>query len=473
MNRRRVGSGYIVGGSTVLTANHVAEGSDHTMEWDDSEGIRFRVDDRKTVLSGSNDVDIAILHIQGSPLQLERVSFAAVDRAAKTIEGCTAVGFPSWIADKDERQYVTEQVKGFINTAAQVRMGVNGGADGQLLRLTIQWRNGERVPEQPKEREQESKSPWSGMSGAAVLDPGGNVIGVVHSHNYANDPEVLTVAPLRALNRLTSPDMRRRFCAALRVTDLDSLSGLDDEPSSEPTWTAQGGPTMRPIATDPPPAFPPAICRAFESELAAVGLSAPTPWDYPAIHGMYLECERRCRERRLLGIPPEQDVALHRALETLESLQNAVQAIPVLSQVGLRSIGITKLQYLYHRHVKTPPTSDTGAAITTIEEMLIRAASIAVSESRDQPGRRQFTALARFMLGIASHWQIRQRASGVAVDLDHVKQWVVKHLEVQEDDADDFLLDEGDGQRTWMIIEFSAEESDTRQWPTEIIVRTV
>ncbi|MGH3249210.1 MAG: hypothetical protein ACRDOI_23810, partial [Trebonia sp.] len=142
MNRRRVGSGYIVGGSTVLTANHVAMGHDHEIDCD-NQTIRFQVSE--TIVSGSNDVDLGVLQIAGVPFQLDPVSFARVDRAGTTIEGCTAVGFPRWTADEVDRQYLTKQVRGFIDTAAQVRMRVNGGAGVQLLRLTIAWRPGERV----------------------------------------------------------------------------------------------------------------------------------------------------------------------------------------------------------------------------------------------------------------------------------------------------------------------------------------
>jgi vWA-MoxR associated protein C-terminal domain len=471
----QVGSGYIVRDRTVLTANHIANGTDHKI-WCD--GHEYDIDPDKTVRSGTNEVDLGVFHLLEPPAQMPQLTYAQVRRDGSLIRGFQAVGYPQWVVNRQLRQYANKQIEGYIRTAE--RMPAGGKADGQLLRLSIEWQESDPRPEVPEGPL--ADSPWFGMSGAVVTCCDNKVvIGVVHSHNYVQDPNSLTVTPLIALEQLSDKGIQRKFFDALGIEDINCLREITGAGLLE----APGGITLpssgqRSTPIESRAAFSSAVRKAYEAELARAGLTAPGPWDYPAINQMYQECNQRYGENLRSAASPDSCAELGEALDTLEALRDAIKTLPVLRHVGLQRIGITKLQYLYYRHVGSPPASETGEEIATVEEMLIKAASVAVREGRPSEQDRSLsksrnvTALARFVLGIASHWQARQVASDSSFDLDGLKNWVSEHLNVQSDDADEYLNDIE--MRTWVIIEFAADESDTvdtRQWPTMIVVTTI
>jgi vWA-MoxR associated protein C-terminal domain len=464
----RVGSGYIVSGSTVLTANHVADGTGHRIECDDG---AFTVDPAKTVLSGTNEVDLGVLQLAGSPLGLEQLPLARVGREEMIITGCAAVGFPRWTADEQDRQYESKQIEGFIRTADRVRMRqVGGGVDGQLLQLTIVWQDGDqRVPVPAGQLDEEPANPWGGMSGAVVTAPGPVVIGVVHSHNYARNPEVLTVTPLLALTRLSEPK-QRQFCDALGISDIQDLPLALGQKSPGPAGAAAVDQPRLVAPTSPMPMFTDGIRDNYQRELAALGLQVPPPWSSAAFEKLYRECEQRIA---LQGIDPE----LLRARDLAKALWLAAAALPLLNHFGRQDIGIRKLQYLYHRHVHSLPDC------ATLDGMLIQAAGVGIKETyetandRGQPGDETVTGLARFLLGIASHWKARQGPAAL-VDLTEVKSWVREHLDLQMSDIEKYL--DGIRQRAWALIEFETQDmgiripgSAAREMPTAIIMQTV
>ena len=365
---RRIGSGYIVRGSTVLTANHVADGTGHQIECDDS-AESYSADPAKTVLSGTDEVDLGVLQLAGDPLQLEQLSFGRVGRDAMIINDCMAVGFPRWTADERDRQYESKQVEGFIRTAERVRMRRSGGADGQLLRLTIKWKAGDRrVPVPAGQLDGVPENPWGGMSGAVVTAPGMVLIGVVHSHNHARDRNVLTVTPLLALTQLREAK-RRQFCDALGIADLNDLPMVtSQELSGLPGRAAVTQPVRRRITTSPASVFSDGIRDRFQQELARLGLQAPPAWDRDALEQLY----RDCRQRVMLQ---GADAELRRARDLAKALWLAAAALPLLSRFGGQEIDIRKLQYLYHQHVQSPPEC------ATLDGMLIRAAGVGYGRS--------------------------------------------------------------------------------------------
>jgi hypothetical protein len=450
-----------VGGTTVLTANHVANGKEHRVLCDDG---KYRVDPNKTVLSGTNDVDLGVLQLATQDLpDLGRVPFARVDRGGTIIKGFTAVGFPDWTVDREDREYQAKQVMGTVLPADRVRMNQPGGADAQPLRLTIRWEAGDlRAPEPGG-----PDDPWGGMSGAAVA-VGRFVIGVVRAHN-ADDPNVLSVTPVYALTRLPAPK-QQEFCDALGIADINRLAIITDRDISQ--WSGSTG-TDEPVQPTRPtssaPAFSDVIRNVYQEKLDAFNLRVPA-WDCASLEQFYRECEERVSHQR-------GDTQLQRGRDLVKALWLAAAALPVLAQFDARRIDITKLQYLYHRHVHTRPES------RKLDVMLIDAAGVGINEDyeaalgRGHPGDDTVTALARFMLGIASCWKARQDPATV-VDLSEMTDWMFRHLELPALDIARYF--DGIRRRSLAVIEFDTHDLSTnsggsaaRDMPRAIVIQTV
>src|SRR5580700_1933234 len=180
---RCVGSGLLVAEGTVLTADHVADGSKYRVMCG---GRQFRV--AAALRSESAEVDLAVLRLVGPGDRVERMSYARVDRArADRLMSCVAVGFPRWNNDGSRR--LAAQVDGFVPTADGLDPQASGGFQQGLLTLV-----GNRIPGSPPIPDgalgPASRSPWGGMSGAVVVADG-LVIGVVRSHNLAKGGQSL------------------------------------------------------------------------------------------------------------------------------------------------------------------------------------------------------------------------------------------------------------------------------------------
>jgi hypothetical protein len=447
-----------VGGTTVLTANHVANGKEHRVLCDDG---KYRVDPNKTVVSGTNEVDLGVLRLATPDLpDLGQLPFARVDRGGTIIKGFTAVGFPDWTGDREDREYQAKQVMGTVLPADRVRMNQPGGADGQPLRLTIKWQEGDlRAPELDG-----PVDPWGGMSGAAVA-VGRFVIGVVRAHN-ADDPNVLSVTPVYALTRLSTPK-QKEFCDALGIADINQLAMITDRDISE--WSATAGTDEPTQPTSSALAFSDVIRNVYQEKLDAFNLRVPA-WDCAGLERYYRECEERVRLQH-------GDTQLQRGRDLVKALWLAAAALPVLAQFDVRKIDPTKLQYVYHRHVHTKPES------RKLDVMLIDAAGVGINEDyeaalgRGHPGDDTVTALARFMLGIASCWKARQDPA-TGVDLSEMTDWMWQHLELPAPDIARYF--NGIRRRSLAVIEFDTEDvtpasggSAVRDMPRAIVIQTV
>lgn len=117
----RRGSGLRIGGAYVLTADHCADASNHTVIIDGREY------DATVALRGSSDVDIAVLSVPAlaalPPLACARVNTGIAAR----IEDCIALGFPTW-SRRDGVDYRV-QADGYVGTGegANPRQGPAGG----------------------------------------------------------------------------------------------------------------------------------------------------------------------------------------------------------------------------------------------------------------------------------------------------------------------------------------------------------
>lgn len=433
-----VGSGMLVRERTVLTADHIADGTEYQVECGNG---TFGVE--RFVRSGTREVDLAVLILAqpGDGAQIPDVTpmgYACVDRGhPDEITGCVAVGFPLW--RRDSRGHVTAQVKGLIRTAEGVHVPLGGtdgeprGTDGEWLTLEGDREPGD--PGHPLPTGELAGSPWGGMSGAVVVWQDmvigqDVVIGVVRSHNPARGPGSLAVTPLTALRWLPE-GKQREFCRALGIDRIERIRAIPGAAS---------------------------VRDRYASALARVGLEVPDRWDEAALDEL-----RRSHHAR------------DATADLLEALCVALGAVSVFEQVGGHEIGFKKLVHLYRRHVGRWPDA------ATREDMLIQAASAGIREWREAESDAGYrpeplTALARFLLGVAGHWHVANHPGmGVTLDdprLSELADWLTGPHGQQRDDVADYLKTKT-GRRTWALIELSAPEFPGQDWPDAIVVRTV
>jgi hypothetical protein len=214
-----VGSGLLINDQAILTADHVADGSEHRVD------IRGRSHDVSHVLrSGSSTIDLAILHLKDAITGVSPLTCARVDQdGVGQIPRCAAVGFPRWKRDGQKRR--SAQVDGTIPTGEGLESTSGRGLKLGFLTL-VGNRKPARVIQKGPITEAGTTTPWGGMSGAVVIAEGRLVIGVVRSVNLAADGQSLTVTPLTAIDDLPDHRNREEFWAALGVHSRDELLQL-------------------------------------------------------------------------------------------------------------------------------------------------------------------------------------------------------------------------------------------------------
>jgi TPR repeat protein len=201
------GSGYLLTGDLVLTAGHVVDGMTGICEvrplgvdnWCRADVTRLR------------ECDAALLRIKGArgrfeePVRLGRV--ATEERAR-----CQAVGFPLAQAKVLERRDVrdTEEMKGEIAPLSGLKKG--------LLTIHIH----DTVPV----RDASGRSPWEGMSGAAVFS-GGLLIGIVSVAPKHFGTDRLEAVPVEAV----AAEAEFRAAVTGDAARPPALSAVEDEPA--------------------------------------------------------------------------------------------------------------------------------------------------------------------------------------------------------------------------------------------------
>jgi WD40 repeat protein len=254
--RYRYGSGFRLGGRLVLTAAHVVAGAA-------AAGIVVRGPDKVPhparvvdVLAGDPDaVDLALLELCDQTAELPAPPVAVVDRDVPVpapVEGCWAVGYPLFQEVRSAAGVVREtaQVWGMILPAENLV--------GELLSLHVTSAPRELPPQQ----EAWGESPWSGMSGAAVL-AGERLIGVVSEHAPRRGKSTITVTPLASLNRLPAAAAGQWW--AHLAADPDQLVMLPARRErAEPAYRS----TLRQLRART------GVLRGREVELEAVGAFA-------------------------------------------------------------------------------------------------------------------------------------------------------------------------------------------------------
>jgi len=205
--KARRGSGLRVAGCFVLTADHCANGTGHTLVVG---GVEYPA--TVFVRSGDADVDVAVLVAPDLPA-VEPLKCAVVDwEVPSEVRGCGALGFPVW---KDgARGPRLAQVPGHIPAAEGVDPRAGPGVVPPMsLKITNSDIGGRRVPEGDLDQ---AGSPWAGMSGAVVVTGDDHVVGVVRGHSPAEGAGSLTATRLEAIAGLPE-DVARLFLTALQT----------------------------------------------------------------------------------------------------------------------------------------------------------------------------------------------------------------------------------------------------------------
>ncbi|MEW2301554.1 serine protease [Streptomyces sp. NPDC006655] len=193
----RRGSGYLVSSGLVLTAAHVVR---------DARAIRVRLDaDRPTERSVASTViwlneriDVALLVGPTGPA-VPRAAFAAVGERDATIR-CSAVGFPLFKLRQDADGSRYRDACHATGTCAPMSNRREGTLE---LRFAA-----------PQADPDPTRSPWEGMSGAAVWS-GARIIGVVASHHRAEGLGRLTASRVDRWHESLDDDQRRQLEALL------------------------------------------------------------------------------------------------------------------------------------------------------------------------------------------------------------------------------------------------------------------
>jgi tetratricopeptide (TPR) repeat protein len=246
------GSGYLVTSRQVLTAAHVLTGAVEVR-------VRFNADQagewsaRAEATWSDPNLDIAVLSIRESSIVPRGAAPVAAGvrfgRIVRPPVDCETLGFPLFklredpsrlsADDRPSRYRNSEHAIGTVTSWSGLRDGT----------MSVRVGAPERDPKP-------DRSPWEGMSGAALFS-GEYLIGVIGKHHRGDGPGTLTAYRVdHWLNQLT----------AEQIAELASLIGLPDTPGALAQLTAAGQPQAGRL-----PRLLPATTSAFtgrEDELA-------------------------------------------------------------------------------------------------------------------------------------------------------------------------------------------------------------
>jgi hypothetical protein len=203
----RRGSGYRISATAVLTAAHVLRDAARVR-------VRFNADrpgewmTEGTVAWSDSTVDAAVVRITPRPQDKGEIAPVAFGRVAErdAFLECSAMGFPRFKLRNDEAQPLDD------GSPSQYRDSVH--AVGTIAVLSNRRQGTLEVSVPPPERDPgPERSPWEGMSGAAVFSRG-RIIGLVAEHHRAD-----------GLGRLTATRVDHWY-EHLAVEQLDQLRTL-------------------------------------------------------------------------------------------------------------------------------------------------------------------------------------------------------------------------------------------------------
>gem|GEM_PF-5011637 len=252
---RRRGSGYLVAPGWVLTAAHVVAGAESAAVWFGAPRILERESgvglDTRTVLHASK-ADLALLPVgpPRSPESRDKVLLGQLDRRSPAEIPVVAAGFPIFKLrpDPDQDAVLLREVEyatGMINAASNVKtdtykfvvLAAPADSADHVAQARQEGLASQTSPaESPDDPPQAARSPWEGMSGAAVF-ASGRIVGVVAQHHRDESAGVLTVRPLTDLFTTQSAEQLVRWQQALPQlgSSADELANVTPPTAAELT----------------------------------------------------------------------------------------------------------------------------------------------------------------------------------------------------------------------------------------------
>lgn len=212
------GSGYLVTDWLVLTAAHVLAGAVGV-------GVRFNADQAgewsaqaETAWSDSG-LDIALLHIVGSsiapPGMAPVVGRVRYGRITRPPVDCEALGFPLFKVRQDPARPGADGGESHYRDSHHAIGTATSWSNQREGTMAVDVRAPERDPVP-------GRSPWEGMSGAAVFS-GDLLIGVIGEHHRSDGLGTLAAYRIDYWYRYLTPE---------RMADLAALIGLPRTPNA-------------------------------------------------------------------------------------------------------------------------------------------------------------------------------------------------------------------------------------------------
>ena len=213
----QTGSGYLVGGRLVLTADHCVR---------DASGQRagqlrvVRASDgaqaTASVLASSDEVDVAVLGLPDPPwsAELPAPRYGRVDRSrTEELSDCEAVGFPRWQYDQADQGRNAAALRGFIRVTDDATSGFLVLRDQPLDTVAAHPGTGPG--------DADAGSPWEGLSGAVVFCRG-HALGVIVEHRREQGAAAIRLVPFDRVAGGLDPGTRA-VAAALGLPAVGQL----------------------------------------------------------------------------------------------------------------------------------------------------------------------------------------------------------------------------------------------------------
>jgi hypothetical protein len=289
---RRRGGGYLVAPGWVLTADHVVADATAVAVW---LGAPQDLDPRYGAgvvpdkIVRSEAADLALVPIEAPhPVPPGRVLLGGLDRSGSGSVPVVAAGFPRFkLRPAPDRLGV--DLREVHYATGSIMPGSNVKTSTFELDVLV-------AP--PDDPDPAIRSPWEGMSGAAVF-ASGRLIGVVGQHYPSESPSVLTVRPLAGLYE--TDDLPRWRSALPQVGESVGELAIVTVPSARELAVARAQRAAKALA--------PAVLVARDDEMAELSTFVGSDSQWRWVQGAAFAGKTALLSWLALHPPPDVDVA--------------------------------------------------------------------------------------------------------------------------------------------------------------------